>query len=212
MFSWCLNISFKPEIQKQSTLSGCHGANSISVKSPTFILYHLCHAQVLHYLIHPPQPPPPSQSFATYTGTIPSAYGSSPSKFRTSCCPWLIRTTLMIWHPFPLGSFRKKIPMCGCLSWCPVRSTHHSCAQHRRWPRTAREVTIHSTGGDHTCSVQPHLGGGCRTSDTSQGRGSCTIRPLHKCQKNLHSSTQVKGGQLRVTLFPNIKPATHPAD
>lgn len=158
-------------------------ANSTSAQSPTFIPYHLCHAQVLHYLIHPPQPPPPSRSFDTYTGIIPSFHLwvipiKQNNEFRTISC----HTQLRITHNLKSVSstfFREEDPSVGMLEHVPRQ-------EHSPFRCTTREVNARDL-----CSM--HVDVGCRMSDTSQGRGSCTIRPLHEGQKNVQSSSQVKG-------------------
>lgn len=84
------NISFKPEVQKQSTLtpSGCHEESQLHLSTIIHsVSFVSCSGLTL---IHPPHPPSPSQSFDTYRDIIPSIYGSFPSKvqneFRTISC------------------------------------------------------------------------------------------------------------------------------
>jgi len=67
--------------------------------------------------------------------------------------------------------------------WMPE---HVPRQEHSLFGCTTREVNAHNL-------YSTHLDVACRTSDTWQGRGSCTIQPLHEFQKKVHSSSQVKG-------------------
>ena len=182
------NINFKLEVQKQSPLTslGCHEESQL----------HLSTISNLHYI-----------SFVSCSGLALSNTSSSATI-----------TLPVLWHIHRYHSLCLwVIPIKSSEQWVQNNQLSHTTHQNNShnlksisstffwkedpnvWmlelvPRQEHSLfgcTTQEVNTQDLCST--HLDAGCRMSDTSQGRGSCTTWPLHECQKNLHSSSQMKG-------------------
>lgn len=115
-----------------------------------------------------------------HTDVIPSIHASSPSKvqnneFRRISCHMTHWNKSYNLKSVPSTLSWEEDPNVWMLELVPTQ-------EHSPFRCTTRDVNTQDL-------YSTHLHDGCRMSDTSRGRRSCTIRPLSEHQKNLYSSS-----------------------